>query len=591
MFRYSSVKQDSIVILVLIIAFISVSALGIVYIETQLDAQVKLIDEPINEVLNELIYQPTQNIRVPTGNDTWNAQTTYIVEEYQSGSIGNSGGMLTSSSPQIQMDSSMSSGSRIGLAVGGANDIDNFRQNINHGYLPTIDDLTYEGIFYDYYFKPVTSDCNIEFCPAYDSWDTGDMRYVSVGLTSGITKAEFDRDGLDIVLVLDVSGSMTTGFDRYYYDRIGFSGTNINVGKLAGENDNLSKIEVAKKALIGLIDNLDYRDRLGIILFNNDAHVAKPLEYVSDIDMDRLADNIRLIIADGGTSMEDGYLAGIELFEVETFNSKRIIFLTDAMPNVGTSDSTGLSYIAKAAENAGIHTTMIGIGVDFQSKLVRDITDIRGGNYYSVHSADEFIDRMDMEFEYMVTPIVYDLRLFTNVDAEIYGAAGAQDGEIFLIKTLFPSESNKDGNKGGVILLETKSDGKMSLTATYTVADGDDYTIERTIQFDELESPDIGLLKAVLLKDYVNLMHDYINHMTHDGIAKGLSEWERQSILLTVDDVYADKIKDFMIHFENQIELLDDETLSMELDIMQKILDSQKENYIRDDNGDTWIAP
>ena len=53
------------------------------------------------------------------------------------------------------------------------------------------------------------------------------------------------------------------------------------------------------------------------------------------------------------------------------------------------------------AENH-IYTTFIGIGVDFNTELVEGITKIRGANYYSVHSAEQFRERMDEEFEYMV---------------------------------------------------------------------------------------------------------------------------------------------------------------------------------------------
>ena len=40
----------------------------------------------------------------------------------------------------------------IGYSTGGAKDINNFRDNIDNGYFPLAQDITYEGIFYDYYF-------------------------------------------------------------------------------------------------------------------------------------------------------------------------------------------------------------------------------------------------------------------------------------------------------------------------------------------------------------------------------------------------------------------------------------------------------
>ncbi|CAF4104239.1 unnamed protein product, partial [Rotaria sordida] len=41
---------------------------------------------------------------------------------------------------------------RLGFAVGGAKDVNNFRENIQNNYLPSITDLSYEGLFNDYFF-------------------------------------------------------------------------------------------------------------------------------------------------------------------------------------------------------------------------------------------------------------------------------------------------------------------------------------------------------------------------------------------------------------------------------------------------------
>ena len=552
---------------------------------------VEPVIEPVETI--EPVVEPVEPIVEPeplitTGEDNWNEQSGGEYEEFTSKG-GGIGGIIKSLSPNVVYDSStimsesmsMKSDS-IGLAVGGANDVENFRENIKNGYLPSVTDLTYEGLFYDYYFKPVSNDCKEIFCPAYDAFiDKSENKYISVGLTSGITKAEFDRDNLDIVIVLDVSGSMSSSFDRYYYDR----------SEASGENDYLSKIEVAKKALIGLVDNLDERDRLGIILFNNGAHVAKPLEYVADLDREKFASNVKTIIADGGTNMESGYTAGIELFDNEEIgNSQRIIFLTDAIPNIGVSNTHGLAYLAKTAEKDDIHTTMIGIGVDFNSQLVKEITDVRGANYYSVHSADEFIDRMDEEFSYMVTPIVYDLELFTNVDAKIYGAAGAQDGEIFHIKTLFPSASSTEGNKGGIILLEIKSSDLVKITASYTDTDGDRHEVEETVIFGE--SGD-AIRKAVLLKEYVDIMHDWINDIRGDET--NLEIWEKPSITLHIDEEHEEIISEFRSYFRAQIEVINDRSLVQEIQLMNLILESADDYYENDDKQDnekdTWIAP
>jgi len=91
----------------------------------------------------------------------------------------------------------------------------------------------------------------------------------------------------------------------------------------------------------------------------------------------------------------------------------------------------------------GIYTTFIGIGVDFNTELVENMTKIRGANYYSIHSAEEFRKRMDEDFDYLVTPLVFDLQLHFDAPGfkieKVYGSPEADEatGEIMKLNTLF----------------------------------------------------------------------------------------------------------------------------------------------------------
>ena len=56
-------------------------------------------------------------------------------------------------------------GGTLGLAAGGAKDANKFRANIANNYLPIASDITYEGVFYDYYFDTgATSPCTAPSC-------------------------------------------------------------------------------------------------------------------------------------------------------------------------------------------------------------------------------------------------------------------------------------------------------------------------------------------------------------------------------------------------------------------------------------------
>lgn len=111
----------------------------------------------------------------------------------------------------------------LGLAVGGAKDVQNFRENLAHDLLPLPTDITYEGLFYDYHFDTgEVAPTEARFAPSYaiavsrDPISRQVETYLSVGLNSGMDAGEFARKKLNLVVVLDISGSMGSAFDEYY---------------------------------------------------------------------------------------------------------------------------------------------------------------------------------------------------------------------------------------------------------------------------------------------------------------------------------------------------------------------------------------
>ena len=210
------------------------------------------------------------------------------------------------------------------------------------------------------------------------------------------------------------------------------------------KNDELgkTKMQIADESVVALLGHLNPEDRFGLVIFSDDAFLVDPLTNVRDKDLERLKSRILKIKETYGTRMEAGMENGTALFDrfLQANKSEyenRIIFLTDAMPNLGETNDLGLFRMLADNADQGIYTTFIGIGVDFNTKLVEEITKIKGANYYSVHSASEFKKRMDEEFDYMVTPLVFDLRLKLDAPGyeieKVYGSPEADQatGEIY----------------------------------------------------------------------------------------------------------------------------------------------------------------
>ena len=496
----------------------------------------------------------------------------------------------------------------IGFAVGGSKDINNFRENIKHGYLPLPTDMTCEGLYYDYYFDTgQTKPCNKLYCPSYsyavtrDPFSNKTEYYLSVGLNSGMKESDFERKKLNLVIVMDMSGSMSSPFNLYYYDQSG------NQTELPWEEQHMQKIEVAKDAVMSVLDQLKDDDRFGIVLYNSQAYLLQGMTPVSRADMDDVYDRISDIRAEGSTNLADGMKLGTDLLEKYSDYDpddyeNRIIFLTDAMPNTGETGERSLLNLLKDNAANHIYTTFVGIGVDFNTELIEYITKTRGANYYSVHSPSDFMERMDEEFDFMVTPLVFNLRLtLDSADWEIeqvYGSPEADKatGELMKVNTLFPSKRVEGETKGGLILLKLRNigdeGGSLRLKTSYEDRAGHVDGSEAKIYLDD-ERPEYfensGIQKGVLLARYADLVQNWlIDEREHASWSRPweprvnpeygiclppspLGQWERTSLPLMVSSPYRSLFRDFSEYFSDEIDEIGDNTLLQELQILRQL--------------------
>ena len=505
----------------------------------------------------------------------------------------------------------------MGYSVGGAKDVENFRENIKNDYFPISTDITYNGLFYDYMFDTGVDDSKRTgneglFFPTYstarskDPFSGKEETYMTVGLNSNIKEEDFSRKKLNLLVLLDISGSMSSPFYSYYYDNP------LEYNKNDEEYSNESKMKLADKAVCTLLDQLKQDDKFGLVTFESNAKTEQKIEEVSKLDLDSLKNKILKITNKGGTNFSAGYIQATSEFEKFQNASKdeyenRIIILTDAMPNEGDYGNNSLMGLVKNNATSGIYTTFIGIGVDFNTKLIEEITDVKGANYYSVHNNKEFTKRMGEEFEYMVTPLVFDLSLDVQSDdydvVAIYGSdsANAKTGNIMKVNTLFPSKSEGGEVKGGVILLKVtlkdgSVDGKISVKVSYKDRNGKEYTDTQDVTFPNGLNEyydNSGIRKAIVLTRYANTLKDWILYERSEdkkflilpvtGIIDGyefdeqyvlvaLGEHERASVDLSVSDNYKEIFTNLKKYMEDENKVLNDDTFKQEYEALDLLI-------------------
>jgi len=532
----------------------------------------------------------------------------------------------------VKMASPMAmSAKNIGLSVGGAKDTNNFKANIENKYLPKLDSITYEGQFYQHYFETgLEKECKELFCPSYASakrlnpFTKEEEYFLTVGLNSGIKEGDFKRKKLNLVLVLDISGSMNSPFSSYYYDKLGNKISN-------GDKEKKTKMKIANESIVAMLSHLDDDDSVGVVLFDHNAYKAKALNQVKKSNKKAIRNHILELKARGGTNWSAGYKEALKLFEgIESKDEveNRIIFLTDAMPNSGELNKNKLFGMAKEASAKGINTTFIGIGVDFNNNLVEAVSKTKGANYFSVHSSKAFSKLLDKEFDYMVTPLVYDLNLKLSSSAysieAVYGSpeANLATGDVMKVNTLFPSDNDGSATKGGVVLVKLHKDKEAKsqeiyLEVSYKDVKGKSHSSRQKVAFKTEGNyyDNKGIRKAILVADYVTVMKNWLIDARAEcndkvsGVEKTplelqkacfvyppmhpdypqLKTWERKSCKLKVSAGYKKFLHLFRNIYLEEMKLLEDETLNQEVNVMNLLINQKRSSHDNGGASDDWL--
>nr|MBN2276773.1 von Willebrand factor type A domain-containing protein [candidate division Zixibacteria bacterium] len=171
-----------------------------------------------------------------------------------------------------------------------------------------------------------------------------------------------NRKPANLVFVIDISGSMARE------DRLG----------------------LVKKALRILVDNLESRDRVGIVVYGSSGRVV--LEPTSIHDKNQILSAIEWLQTDGATNAEEGIHLGYEMaekyFEPEKIN--RIILCSDGVANVGTTGPDEILKQIKRFADKGITLTTVGFGMgNFNDILMEKLGDKGNGHYAYVDDIAE----------------------------------------------------------------------------------------------------------------------------------------------------------------------------------------------------------
>src|SRR5688572_11874172 len=111
-------------------------------------------------------------------------------------------------------DSSLAGGGGGNVGFGGAQDIGQFRAILDAGGIPGEDTLDANGFFAEHYSESPPADCGQQLCVVGQmavgrDWVRGsDAAVVQLSLTTPVDPSTLERRPLNLVVVMDTSGSM-----------------------------------------------------------------------------------------------------------------------------------------------------------------------------------------------------------------------------------------------------------------------------------------------------------------------------------------------------------------------------------------------
>lgn len=144
-----------------------------------------------------------------------------------------------------------------------------------------------------------------------------------------------EGEGVDIILCIDVSGSMTA------------------------QDFTPNRMEAAKRVASEFVDQRS-TDRIGIVIFSGESFTQCPLTTDNAVLKSQI-EQIRNGLLEDGTAIGSGLATSVDRLRTSTAKSKVVILLTDGINNGGLIDPGTAKEIAKRF-NVKVYT--IGVGTD-----------------------------------------------------------------------------------------------------------------------------------------------------------------------------------------------------------------------------------
>ncbi len=300
----------------------------------------------------------------------------------------------------------------------------NVRRFLQQGKLPPADAVRIEELinYFGYEYpeptngQPFSVTTEVGACP----WNEA-ARLVHVGL-QGRRMSPEQLPPRNLVFLFDVSGSMSSP----------------------------DKLPLLKTAFGLLVDQLDERDRIAIVVYAGASGVVLPP--TSGNQKSVILEALQRLQAGGSTNGGQGirlaYALAEENFDASSIN--RVILATDGDFNVGVTDRGSLSRLIEEKRKTGVYLTVLGFGSgNLKDSQMEELADRGNGNYAYIDSINEARKVLVNEAGSTLVTIAKDVKIqveFNPAEVSRYRLIGYENR---LLKNTDFNDDSKDAGEIG----------------------------------------------------------------------------------------------------------------------------------------------
>ncbi len=268
------------------------------------------------------------------------------------------------------------------------------RSYLNGGNLPPKDAVRVEEFInnFKYHYKhPSDEAFTIAIEGAPSKFGKEHYKLIKIGIAGKKIDASKRLDA-NLVFVVDVSGSM-------------------------GRDERLGAV---RKSLRLLLDQLNPRDRVGIVVYGSSAYTV--LEPTSVNERERIINAIEQLYPSGATNAEAGIRLGYQKMDRIFDSSKinRIILCSDGVANVGQTGAEGIFAEIKRYADKGITLSAIGFGMgNYNDVLMEKLGDKGNGHYAYVDNWTEAKRVFEENLTGMLQVIARDVKIQVDFNPDV----------------------------------------------------------------------------------------------------------------------------------------------------------------------------